>query len=478
MDLLSSALVRVLLFFSLLIFTAAAGAAAAAGGGGGGRWDLLQSSIGVSAMHMQLLHNDRVVVFDSTTLGPSNLSLPGGACRRYPNEPALKVDCTAHSAEYDVTANSFRPLTVLTDTLCSSGSVAPDGTLVQTGGSNDGDRNARTFRPCSNSAACGWSEAANVLAVSRCDPEENNLYPFVHLNIDGNLFIFANNRAILLDYKKNAVVRTYPKLPGGDPRNYPSTGSSVLLPLKPSPTEAEVLVCGGAPAGSYLQASRHGTFGDGRHGAASDRRRGAHNKRGGYGGGSVEMGQNPVLTPLLYRPDALSSSRFVVQSQGTIPRLYHSTAVLLCEGQVLVGGSNPHNRYVFSNVEYPTELSLEAFSPEYLNPAFAASRPSIISPLLLISYGKQFPLRFRVGSLANTVSVTMASPAFATHSLSMNQRLLILGTTEPVAVGRTAGVYEVVATAPVTATLAPPGYYMVFVVNNGIPSEGIWIQVQ
>ncbi|OAY70552.1 Galactose oxidase [Ananas comosus] len=554
MELLSSAHVRVLLFFSLLIFTAAAGAAAAAGGGGGsgGRWDLLQSSIGVSAMHMQLLHNDRVVVFDSTTLGPSNLSLPGGACRRYPNEPALKVDCTAHSAEYDVTTNSFRPLTVLTDTLCSSGSVAPDGTLVQTGGSNDGDRNARTFRPCSNSATCGWSEASNVLAVSRwyatnqilpdgraiviggrgqfnyefypktnaadtatiplpflsqtSDPEENNLYPFVHLNIDGNLFIFANNRAILLDYKKNAVVRTYPKMPGGDPRNYPSTGSSVLLPLKPSPTEAEVLVCGGAPAGSYLQVSQHGTFVRaletcGRIKITDEAPTWAMEimpmprvmgdmvllptgdevliiNGAGMGAAAWEMGQNPVLMPLLYRPRALSGSRFVVQSQGTIPRLYHSTAVLLRDGRVLVGGSNPHNRYVFSNVEYPTELSLEAFSPEYLNPAFAASRPSIISPLLLISYGKQFPLRFRIGSLANTVSVTMASPAFATHSLSMNQRLLILGTTEPVAVGRTAGVYEVVATAPVTATLAPPGYYMVFVVNNGIPSEGIWIQIQ
>lgn len=64
------------------------------------------------------------------------------------------------------------------------------------------------------------------------DPDiENNLYPFVHLNVDGNLFIFANNRAMLFDYIRNKVVRTYPMLPAGDPRNYPSCGSSVLLPL-------------------------------------------------------------------------------------------------------------------------------------------------------------------------------------------------------------------------------------------------------
>ncbi|OAY71857.1 hypothetical protein ACMD2_05024 [Ananas comosus] len=90
---------------------------------------------------------------------------------------------------------------------------------------------------------------------------------------------------------------------------------------------------------------------------------------------------------------------------------------------MLVGGSNPHEHYVFSNVQYPTELSLEAFSPEYLNPAFAALRPSIISTLLLLNYERPFPLQFHIGRLSmNVVSVTMASPAFTTHSFSMNQR--------------------------------------------------------
>jgi len=33
----------------------------------------------VSAMHMQLLHNDRVILFDRTNVGPSNLTSPGPA---------------------------------------------------------------------------------------------------------------------------------------------------------------------------------------------------------------------------------------------------------------------------------------------------------------------------------------------------------------------------------------------------------------
>jgi len=204
------------------------------------------------------------------------------------------------AAEYDVAANAFRPLSIFTDTSCSSATVAPDGTLVQTGGWNDGFRNARTMPPCGGTGddkSCDWSEKQDALAANRWyatnqilhdgrafivggrrqfnyefypkagpsdtsvvqmsflartkDLEENNLYPFVHLNIDGNFFIFSNNRAVLLDYKSNRIVRTYPVLGDGDPRNYPSSGSLVLLPLKPNPIEAEVLVCGVAPVGSY-----------------------------------------------------------------------------------------------------------------------------------------------------------------------------------------------------------------------------------
>jgi len=63
-------------------------------------------------------------------------------------------------------------------------------------------------------------------------------------NVDGNIFIFANNRAILLDYTKNKVVKYYPTILGGEPINYRSTGFAVLLPLtnlqKP---EAEVVQC-------------------------------------------------------------------------------------------------------------------------------------------------------------------------------------------------------------------------------------------
>ena len=108
-----------------------------AGGGivpasAGGSWELLQSSVGVSGMHMQLLHNDRLILFDRTNFGPSNLTFPPGhPCRVNPQDVALpRGDCTVHSVEYSVASNTFRALSIFTDTGCSSGHIMLDGTLI------------------------------------------------------------------------------------------------------------------------------------------------------------------------------------------------------------------------------------------------------------------------------------------------------------------------------------------------------------
>ncbi|XWS58296.1 hypothetical protein CRYUN_Cryun08bG0021700 [Craigia yunnanensis] len=270
-----------------------------------GYWQLLHESVGISAMHMQLLHDNKVIIFDRTDFGPSNLSLPDGLCRVNSSDLVLQTDCTAHSILYDINTNVFRPLMVQTDPWCSSGAVLPNGTLVQTGGYNDGDHNVRIFTPCTNEY-CNWIEFPKSLlqrrwyATNQILPDgriiivggrrqfnyefypqnieggssdsnhsfllnflretndqgmENNLYPFLHLLPDGNLFIFANTRSILLDYNQNRVVKEFPQIPGDDPRNYPSTGSSVLLPLDENKAiEPEIMVCGGAPRDSFTQA--------------------------------------------------------------------------------------------------------------------------------------------------------------------------------------------------------------------------------
>ncbi|CAN7041221.1 aldehyde oxidase GLOX [Brassica rapa] len=538
-------------YFSILLLILSFNVAS----GAGGTWKLLLNDVGISAMHSQLLINDRVIMYDRSNFGPSKISLPSGACRDSPNDVVSKRDCTAHSIEYDVAFNSIRPLTIESNTWCSSGGVTPEGALLQTGGDKEGERKARMFYPCDDES-CDWTEVDNALYVRRWYAtnhvlpdgrqiiiggrnqfnfeffpktkapslyklpflsetydagQENNLYPFVFLNSDGNLFIYANNKAILLDYNKNTVVKTYPKIPGGDPRSYPSTGSAVLLPIKnleAEVVEMEVLVCGGAPKGSYLLALYKNTFVKALDTCArikinDDKPQWVLEKMprsrvmgdmillpnghvllingGSSGSAGWELGREPVLNPDLYHPDKPVGSRFQVQNPSTIPRMYHSTAGLLRDGRVLVGGSNPHQFYNFTDVLFPTELRLEAFSPSYLESQYWSIRPRIISLLShsTVNYGGILRLRFMVfgiGGVRSPVKVTMVFPSFTSHSFSMSQRLLVLDHVELVRIG--VWTYEVRVKAPKSKNLAPPGYYMASVVNQDIPSEGIWLRLQ
>ncbi|CAN6463679.1 unnamed protein product [Victoria cruziana] len=524
---------------------------AASGGGDGGQWEVLQRSIGISAMHMTLLHNDRVVIFDRTSGGPSNITFRDCA-------PAATSNCTAHSVEYDVAANSVWPLNVLTDTWCSSGATMPDGKLVQTGGWTTGGRNVRLLRPCDDQN-CDWQEIAGGLAAPRwyasnhilpdgrqiviggrrqftyefypkdgANPgtiyfpflletfdykSEDNLYPFVHLLPDGNLFIFANNQSIIFDYRRNVVVKRFPVMPGGGSRNYPSSGSSVMLPLMmnsdPAEIKVEVLICGGAPAGSFLLAENNGTYVDalttcGRITVTDPSPEWSMETMpmprvmndmlllptgdvliingGSSGTAGWECARNPAFSPIIYRTWRESGSRFDVQNPTAIPRMYHSTAILLRDGRILVGGSNTHRRYNFTGL-FPTDLSLERFSPDYF---FSPSRPVISSPpsQTSLAYGQNFAVEFSVSGVNPTevpVFVTMIAPPFNTHSYSMNQRMLVLQWNGRVALkddSNSSPAYEVWVSAPPSSAVAPPGYYLLFVVVAEAAGEGIWVHIQ
>ncbi|KAK4479756.1 hypothetical protein RD792_015291 [Penstemon davidsonii] len=483
----------------------------------GGQWTLLQKSIGVSAMHMQLLHNNKVVIFDRTDFGPSNLTLPDGKCRY--NDEVLHQDCTAHSLLYDVASNTFRPLMVQTDVWCSSGAVNSDGTLVQTGGYHDGDHKIRLFTPCLDEL-CDWIELQQNLTVQRwyssdhilpdgriivvggrrafsyeffptvlnqksifyfpflketTDPkEENNLYPFLHLLPDGNLFVFANQRSVVLDYVNNKIVKEFPTIPG-EKRTYPATGSSVLLPLRLNPAaapEAEVMICGGARGGAYMKAAK-GIFVPASKTCGRLRVTDLDPKWV-----MEEMPSGRVMPDMLLLP----TGAVIILNGAEKARMYHSAATLLPDGRILVGGSNPHRWYNFTDVRYPTELSLEDFSPPYMDAVYSHLRPSILSvegPTdNFISYGQAFSITFSLGLYqpVGEYIVTMVAPSFTTHSFAMNQRLMVLYIVSAEQLSTFA--YKVTVYAPATANVAPPGYYMVFVVHQGVPSYCAWIRMK
>jgi beta-lactam-binding protein with PASTA domain len=176
------------------------------------------------------------------------------------------------------------------------------------------------------------------------------------------------------------------------------------------------------------------------------------------GGGtdrSAFISSNGVLPAELWSP---VSGTWTTLASMVKPRLYHSTALLLPDARVLVAGGGAD-----SGVEdQPTG---EIFSPPYL---FKGPRPTIASTPSTLAYGATFPVA--TADAATIASVTLMAPGSVTHGFNMDQRFLTL------AFQATPNGLNVVA--PATANLAPPGYYMLFIVNSsGVPSVAAFVNL-
>ena len=382
--------------------------------------------------------------------------------------------------------------------------ILPDGSFFVIGG-----RRTFTYEFLSPQGTGDLKSFTFDFLRETTDLAENNLYPFVHLSPDGNLFIFANNRSILFNPTTQKILREFPVLPGGS-RNYPASGMSALLPLnlQDGNAEAEVLVCGGAKPEAFGLAENK-TFlpaledcgridiknpnSDWKIETMPSRRvmgdmlilptgdilmiNGA--KKGTSAWDAADV---PNLTPVLYSPEKPVNDRFKELEPSSIPRMYHSTSAVLPDGKILVAGSNTNPDYKFKGVKYPTEMRVEKFSPPYLDQSLQDRKPEILLEYsqAALTYGESFKVKVKFSNDwevdRTDMKVTMYAPPFTTHGYSMNQRLLILETSS---VGRTfLGFYDVVATAPPSGTVAPPGYYLLYVVHRGVPSTGMWVQIQ
>lgn len=369
--------------------------------------------------------------------------------------------------------------------------ILPDGSIIIIGGKSS--NSVEFFPPKKEIGAVSFSFLGEVE-----DNQMDNLYPYVHLLPNGELFIFANNKAVSYDYNTNRVTKVYPILEGG-PRNYPSAGSSAMLALTGDYSSATVVICGGAEYGAYLErmtdSPAHGSCGRieatrpdsvwEMEGMPFGRIMGdmvmlptgdvliINGAQAGTQG--FELASEPCLYPLLYRPEQPVGLRFMTLNPGSIPRMYHSTANLLPDGRILIAGSNPHYFYKFK-AEFPTELRIETFSPEYLSADKANIRPTLVELPEKIGYGEVFEAAVTVDlPVVGIMEVNFASAPFATHSFSQGQRLVKLSVETPAVDG--AGRYRIECTAPPNAKVAPPGYYMVFAVNQGAPSVAKWIQL-
>jgi len=172
------------------------------------------------------------------------------------------------------------------------------------------------------------------------------------------------------------------------------------------------------------------------------------------GGGGFGAFTNPIFTPELFDP---KTGQWTVMAPQTIQRTYHSTAVLLPDGRVVSSGSNNGAS---------TEITYEIYSPPYL---FKGARPVIQSAPTSLGYGAKFNI-----STANASTITrvaLVRPGATTHADDFDQRYVDLT--------YTVGAGGIQATAPANSSQAPPGYYMLVIVNSsGVPSVMPFLQLK
>jgi len=166
-----------------------------------------------------------------------------------------------------------------------------------------------------------------------------------------------------------------------------------------------------------------------------------------------------VLAAELWSP---VTETWATLSSMQTPRLYHSEALLLPDARVLILGGGR-----FNGVNEPTDqLSSETYSPPYL---FKGARPTITSAPATATYGGNIAVQ--TPDAASIGSVSLIKFGAVTHSFNPDQRILQLPFTT------LSGALNV--QAPANANLAPPGYYMLFILNaNGVPSVAAILQLQ
>ena len=469
-----------------------------------GSWSTASYTMPINPVHVALLHNGKILVVAGSGNCPASLAgCPSGAPYGASNgSGALLVDPTG---------GSITQFSVSWDMFCNGMVVLPDGRAFINGGtlaydpfkgsvrSSIFDPATNTFSDAQNMAHGRWYPTVLTLGDGRImtfsgflETGENtnttvefytvgsgwsqpftapftpDLYPRLHVLPNGKVFYSgAPPVSELFDPSSTTWTLNVATTNYGGTREY---GSSVLLGLTPANNyDPVVLILGGdSPATKTTETIDMG----------------ASSPKWQYGpnmsqariemnavilpngkvlavGGSVndEDASTKSLNADLYDPatNTISSA-----GANVYARLYHSVALLLPDATVWLAGGNPTRGSYESHVEI--------YKPAYLyqSNGSLATRPTITSAPASISYGNPFTVQ--TPDSASIASAVLIRNGTVTHAFGMDQRM--------VGMSFTAGSGSLTITAPPNGNIAPPGYYMLFLLNSaGVPSVAKFVQV-
>jgi len=461
-----------------------------------GQWTQVLSPVPINPVHMALMNNGKVLI----VAGSGNVATERNF-RAIVWDPQAGAD-----PEHGTFSN---PITLAWDMFCNGMVALPDGQIFINGGNLAydpfwGERRTALFDPAAgvftniqNMAHGRWYPTVTALGDgsimtfsglldtggtnasveiytpgSGWSPEymagwTPPLYPRMHLLTDGKVaYVGSGVGTRTFD----PVAHTWSAVITNSTRNR-NYGTSVLLPLSPADShKSRVMIFGGGnpsvasteiidfsaatprwqagPPMSQPRIEMNATI--------------LPNGKVLATGGSLndEDAATASLNADLYDP---ATNTFSPAGANAFPRLYHSNALLLPDATVLLAGGNPQRGNY--------EARMEIYRPAYLFDSVSgapATRPVIQSLPNAVNYGGTFQVHTQ--DAANIASVVLVRPGAPTHAFDMDQRLVKLSYT----VG--SGLLNV--TAPPDGNIAPPGYYMLFILNAaGVPSVAKFVQL-
>jgi hypothetical protein len=468
-----------------------------------GQWSTLSYTMPINPIHAALLHNNKILV----VTGSGNCPPTQSGC---PSGPPYGPGNGSGALVLDLVAGSITQYSVNWDMFCNGMITLPDGRAFINGGTIDYspfegaltsaifDPSTNLFTNTTNMAHGRWYPTVTVLPSGQVmtfsgfneNGEITNtaveiytvnsgwspqytaswtppLYPRLHVLPSGNVFYSGETNVTRLFNPSNQTWSIVADTYYGITRTY---GSSILLPLTPANNyDPKVIIMGGGNPGTATTETID-------LGAATP----AWSPGPNMSEPRIEM--NATLLPNgkvlalggslndedtttasynadLYDP---ATNTFSSAGQNAYPRLYHSVSLLLYDGTVWFAGGNPERGSY--------EDHMEIYQPAYLfnSNGTLATRPTITSAPSTISYGASFTVQ--TPNASSIASVVLMKDGAVTHAFDMDQRM--------VGMSFTAGSGSLTVTAPPNANIAPPGYYMLFLLNgSGVPSLASFVQV-
>ncbi len=378
-----------------------------------------------------------------------------------PIPPPWSVDTERRAFLFNPTTNSFSHATELhTGRFYPTSLSLADGRVMTLFGQDNagGGATAASLEVFAPGGAGTWS-------APKALPFNFFYYPWTFLLPNGDLFIAGPQKpARRFDWTTPPIVddptKRYNQI--ASQRGVNMDGTAVLLPLKPPHYEPRVLIAGGQPADAmqsaeWIDLSKPAPAWE----ALPDMNvpRDKLNSVLLPDGRVLMVGGIETLADggpaEVFDPEDPSAG-FELGPSMKYKRGYHSTGILLPDGSVIVGGdpnggTTPNERYL----------------PSY----FFKTRPVLTSVPATVAHGAAFDIDTPTpGAIAEVV---LMRPGAVTHAFNQQQRYVGC-----VITGTGTGAGKVHATMPPNGNIAPPGYYLLFIVDHDrTPSLGRWIRL-